>query len=513
MTSSFVPPRNPNVAGLVVVRRGETLGALCRRLGRSPADYPELVATNLSRDLDTRGPLGSCAVLAGLQEGDKLFVPAEWGAALTGLLGNAGRISDELVDTIEGFYPYQPGGPVNEQQYDGMVEVLAAWWRLQNPNNLPTSTASLAPFAKPLIEFFDAIGKFMPNNEVLAKIPWGSVPWGFVTALAKQGFPWWSLDFQKINKILISRVAPGSVKHAPPILDWSKTSFDKATLNNQKMDNTAIWAMLPKLRWDLFPDTQINAQTYKVGDNPTSWLVQQIEKLYPVSANDVPDAAIEDLFPGGGGGLDFLSCGIGKVKLAGKCYGVAAPDAGGCPTGTISYSGACIVNPCADDQTPQVDATTGITCLGGSSGTNQPGGQSVSCPPGATQLSKTSCDCKPLGALFVYDPVRNECVDCGPNTTYNSNTGECSCLPGFTPSGIDPNAPAGDNFYGCVAVALPPPVLQCGAGTKLVGGKCVPDPPPEEKKDDTTKKVVTAIGVVVGLVAVAYGLKMISKKK
>lgn len=515
---SFVPAPIDQVAGFTRVRPGESLAGVCVRFGQPVHAYRELVAANLDRELNLDGPVGFSATLAGLQEGDALFVPAWWApGGRPDLEGNRGRIGDEVIDALMQLFPNPPPG-VNGFQWAGLNKTLASWWRQKNPNAVPSSVSEVEPFASPLLEFYEAVGKDLWKYEAV-EIPWGEVPWHLVIGLAQKAFPWTSVDHKAINKLLTDWAKPGQVKHAPPVTDWSQADLSKEELDKVKMGGKDVWAFLHRLRWDLLPDLQIAQKigTYQYGQvDPTQWLSNQITAAF--SLNDdwkksQEEQDITDFWPGGN--LDLISCGPGKVKIAGKCFAFSYPTGGqDCPQGTISYSGICITNPCGSDQEAKVDLNSGIQCIGGAGGTSIPGGipgGDLVCPKGASQQG-SSCNCAPLGPGFVYDPFANECVDCGPNTGYDAKSGQCFCLPGFIPANTVPGAPAGDNFYGCVKTGGtdPPPAVNCGPGTKLVNGQCVPveiqKKTEEKQKDEGYGKFAVAGGVIIGLLAVGWAI-------
>ena len=442
----FVPAPIRAIAGFAVVHRGETIVDLCRRFGRPASDYPDLVAANLHLELDLRGPQGYCAVLAGLREGDEIHIPAAWvgSSRRSDVRGRAGTLSDEVTDAIALLYPYAQNVPL--PYYKAVVATLGAWWRQSHPGQSPTSKADLEPLGGPALQWMELIGKKLPLSTV-EKIAWGSIPFGFVTALGKRGFQWFMVNPDAINELLATNIPLGTVEHGPAVQDFTKATFNAKTLQDAGLDQAKSWEVLSRLRWDLLPDLDIDPQEYS-GGNSQNWLAHRIQAyINGLAAQDTQPGSPSDLPPG----VDILSCGLGKVKLGGQCYGLVAPTAGGCPAGSQGYGPLCIVNPCAGGQTMQIDAG-GITCLG-AGGPAKPPGTGPTCPKGAEQVNQ-SCNCSPLGPRFVYDPIRNECVDCGPNASFNANDGQCFCNPGYQQASDMPGT-------GCVAIPSkqpPPPV-------------------------------------------------------
>lgn len=491
----LVPQKISHVAGFTRVKPGESLAAVCGRFGQPVSSYTELVGANLHRELDLSGPPEMVATLAGIREGDVLYIPAGWvRGSRVDLEGGAGLIADELVDLIANLYPNVTNLPPDK--YKVLVETLGGWWRADHPGDMNPTKAQLNGYANSLLSWYDAIGKQLTSN-IAERIPWAQVPWAFIAAMAKENFAWWAIDADKINTMLKTRVVPGTAKHLPQIKQWDQSVWDKASLHAQHMDETALWVALTKFRWDLFPDGAINPTTFKYGMNAQDWLVDQINKIYP-NWNEDAAKANQDTIPGNV--IDFLSCGVGKVKIGGQCYGVVPANAQGtCPGGSIFYSGVCVQTPCGATEQASVDPAKGIICAatGGGGGPPASGG----CPKGAT-ATNGSCDCTPLGPGYSYDPKDNSCNFCGPNSVYNSNDGFCYCVAGYV---NDPNSD-----MGCIKAGgdAPPPV-QCGAGTKLVGGQCVPDEKPTQEKKEgfSGGQVAVGVGVLLGLVAVAYKLR------
>ncbi len=549
----LVPQKISHVAGFTRVKPGESLAAVCGRFGQPVSSYTELVGANLHRELDLSGPPEMVATLAGIREGDVLYIPAEWvRRSRVDLEGGAGVIADELVDQIANLYPNVANLPPDK--YKVLVETLGGWWRADHPGDMNPTKAQLNGYANSLLSWYDAIGKQLTSN-IAERIPWAQVPWAFIAAMAKENFPWWTVNADKINTMLKTRVVPGTAKHLPQIKHWDQSVWDKASLHAQHMDETALWTALTKFRWDLFPDGAINPTTFKFGMNAQDWLVDQINKVYPNWNADAAEANQDTA-------IDFLSCGLGKVKIGGQCYGVVPANAqGGCPAGSIFYSGVCVQTPCGATEQASVDPTKGIICAAAGGGPSAGG-----CPPGAIAVNG-SCDCTPLGPGYSYDPKDNSCNFCGPNSVYNTNDGNCYCVAGyiFDPSGAPgciksgggcppgatetngscdctplgpgysydpkdnscnfcgPNSVYNTNDGNCYCVAgyvfdpsgAPGCIKEgggsnpCGAGTKLVNGQCVPDEKPtQEKKEGVSAgQVAVGVGVLLGLVAVAYKLR------
>lgn len=477
----FVPRLQRNIAGFAVVQRGETLADLCRRFGRPASDYPELVGANLHRELHREGPEGYSAVLAGLTEGDQINIPQGWvgHAQRSDVHGPRGTLRDEVSDAIAFAYPYAQNIPL--PYYKNTLALLSAWWRQGHPGSVPTKD-QIAPFGGPALQWMEIVGKNLPLSTV-EKIPWGGLPGGFLYKLGAQGFPWSKVNVDKINETLAKNIPLGTVQHGKTVSDWSKAVFDAGTLQKAGLHVPAAWETVAGLRWDLLPDQSIDPTSYKVGTDPNAWLTEKI-----LAYVGQQGSASQDTMPLPGDlppGVDIVSCGLGKVKIGGQCYGLVAPTAQGCPAGSQGYGPLCIVSPCGAGQQMQIDAT-GIACIG-QGGVTKPDGEGPTCPKGAEQVNK-SCNCLPLGPRFVYDPIRNECVDCGPNASFNANDGQCFCNPGYQQASDMP-----------------------GTGCVKIGGDA-PPPPPDKKNQteapsNTTAKAIVGAGVVLALLAVILRIK------
>lgn len=476
----FVPPSLRFVAGVAVLQRGETLADLCRRFGRPVTDYPDLVAANLQRELDLSGPQGYCATLAGLHEGDQLYIPASWvgGARRSDVRGQGGTLRDEVSDSIEQLFPYAQNIPL--PYYKAVVATIGAWWRQSHPGKAPTSQAELEPYGGPALQWMELIGKKL-NLSTVEKLAWGSIPFGFVTALGKRGFQWYLVNPDAINELLAKNIPLGSVEHGPVVKDFTKSTFSAKTLQAAGLDQAKSWEVLARLRWDLLPDMDIDPAEYN-GGNPQQWLANKIT-AYVVNGGfqqGSQDTQPSDLPPG----VDIVSCGLGKVKIGGQCFGLVPPTASGCPDGSQGYGPLCIVNPCSGGQQMQIDPATGVSCIGGG-GTTKPDGQGPTCPKGAEQVNK-SCNCTPLGQRFVYDPIRNECVDCGPNASFNPNDGLCFCLPGYKQASDTPGT-------GCVEIKESKPIDKPATTTPA--------------SSNTTAKWIVGGGAFLALLAALLRLK------
>lgn len=90
--SAEAPQRPPGLREITTVRRGEGLANIARRLGRPPAadgqSIRELQEENVPSGPDnvqwskapvTQGALKKAGRRAGLNPGDRLFVPPSWG--------------------------------------------------------------------------------------------------------------------------------------------------------------------------------------------------------------------------------------------------------------------------------------------------------------------------------------------------------------------------------------------------------------------------------------------------
>lgn len=497
--TSAIPPLCRRVAGTTPLHPGDTLPHVCARFGQPPAAYRDLVAANLHRELRTDLPDGVVATLTGLSQGDSLYVPASWVGSLDAqrayhqrgvLHGAPAELSDAVDDKVIALLgPNDPTGPLTMDAYKDLMGTLAAWWRQAKPNTLPNSKQELSPFAPPLKAFWQLIGKDLTPGTA-PQIPWGEMPFLWIVELSQRGFDWSKVDKNIVNKRLITLIPPGGVKHGPRIKDWSKAKFDPETIAKTKMF-APQWQVLGRFRWDLLPETMINPNNYN-GQDPTTWLVQQINQTLGSLNNAQPGQADVSLGP-----LDLISCGMGQVKLGGSCYGLAPIGLdGSCPAGSLKYSTVCVVSPCQPGQIATVSAQ-GVSCSGngqpqpgnGQPGNGQPQPGGPQCPKGANPVG-VSCDCSPLGPLFVYDPINSLCVNCGPNAVYNAQTGECGCVAGASAP------PGGALGSGCVMDnnTTPPVVVE---KTNTV----------EKNEMSTGTKVVIGVGVVLGLIAAISKLK------
>ncbi len=403
MTTSYIPAAVPRGAS-VKLKRGDTLGAVIEHFRRPLSDYHELVGANLHHELDVRGPRGLCATLAGLKEGQILFIPASWVAEpQSGLDG----LGDELEHNLATLIPFNPQNPqgVTMAQYLEQLAVLAGWWRQEHPNELPTSMADLKPYVKAVGTWWNTYGSKLPQG-VAKNIQWGAVNWPTLARWALAGFPLASLHAGPINALLAKSVAPGQFPRTDETPKWTQVDFSVLG----KVLSPEAMASVPTLRWDLLPAEQIDIKQYKQGMDPTDFMVGQLNKLLGVTPSG-------DVSPGSPGG----------------------------PKPTV-------------------------------------------CPKGASPVPG-SCDCTLLGAGFVYDPTRNQCVNCGNNTTYDATTGDCLCNAGFVFT-TDPKQ------IGCVAIPTNPDKT-----TVVV-------PPPEETP--LWQKAAVVVGVAAA--SVAATLAFLKKK-
>lgn len=484
---TFVPLPARAIAGQTRVLPGESLAGLCHRLGQPLNAYPELVGANLHLPLTGNGvPAGQSVVFASLQAGDSLNVPASWertrfGAShLQGLEGAPGALVDAVTEVIVKTYPYDPKSGLSLPQYSANAAVLAAWWRDMHPNQTPTA-ADLAKFVGAAVAWWTNVGQHI-GAEAATKIPFGEAPLAQIGELYSLGVPLVNnLDKAKINEALAKVVSVGQFPRKDEPIDWttlSDASFQQLTKIGFKAGE---WAELADLRWDLLPVDQILERVksgkakFTAGQDMTAWLLKEIGEVVKAAAGIAADIDI-----------DLLSCGPGKIKIGGKCYGLAGPPgAGGCPAGSILYMGQCIQTGCQPGDTAEI-GPGGIVCTPGGGGGKEPPVPPTDekpCPPQGVKKNG-KCDCtEKMGPTAQLDEKLWLCVDCGPNATHKQGTTECECLPGFVPN------PSGAEGSGCVPA----------------GGTVIKPPPPAEDPYKTAKTVglvlLAALGIGVGLKA------------
>ena len=498
-------------AGQTIVNKGDTVATILGRFRRPASDYTQLTAANLGHPLTMAGLPPGVQPRVVTKEGMRLNIPRQWLSLEAEavfrkqghLVGQAGLLGDAIEDAVKALAPYVPTPNVTEAQYNDAMATLAGWFRRDSPDQIPT-VELLKPYMPTFMQYRQNVLTKLPVG-TSGKVPWGAIPiFGLSNWWTQAKFPLDKVNWPVVNGVLVGKVPPGKFPQNEMGSSWAGVDFSAEGVA-QKNLSPAFFVMLTQPRWDLLPLQQIDPTTYKGGD-PTAWLVKEINKLVGYQADDgMQEAQALPAVP------DFMGCGFGKVGLGGKCYGVVPPGIDGkCPSEAISYGGVCVVSPCPAGSMATV-TSGGIICeqpgpVGpggtpsnqGGGGQQQGGGTEIGpglgCPLGAVPLGTTSCNCKPLGDRFVYEAIGNVCVDCGPNSSWNSNTQGCQCDPGHVPN---PDSKA--SGAGCVAVA----------GTSTA-------PPGQQQPPVTTTKIITQDspstfakvmgvgGLLVGGLAVAY---------
>jgi hypothetical protein len=484
---TFVPLPVAAVAGTVRVQRGETLAGLCSRLGQPLHAYRELVGANLHYPMTGDGvPAGCSVVFSDLSEGDELYVPASWqprGSHLGGLEGAPGMLGDGTSDAMAVFFPYNPQSGLSKEHWADNIAVLSAWWRDDHKNGAaPASIADVAPYSQAAVSWWKNVGsKLTPG--VARNIPFGQFPLNRLLAAAKSGLPIARLvNADKLNATLQALVKPGQFPQKAEKNNWKLATDGTFQTIEASGFMPVDWKGLANgIRWDLLPLDQIlervaAGKTKWTGDM-TDWLIGEVKALtgQPAASGDIQ--------------IDLLSCGPGKISVAGKCYGYAGPanPLTGCPAGSVQYMGHCIQTDCKPGDTAEI-TPAGVVCTppgGGVPPTDKP------CPPQGVKKPDGSCDCKEkMGPTAELDDKLWLCVDCGPNATHKPGTTDCDCLPGYVPH------PSGAEGSGCVQKGGP------GGGTD---NKAIEKP--SAGGWSTGEKAIAAL---VG-VAAAFGLAKAAK--
>lgn len=271
MRHNFVPvvPRRV-LARPLVLRAGDTPWSIAQAFGRGWSGYAELVGANLDLPLfDDKMPPGHAATLAGLTEGQELWLPASWAPRIHRAGGNAtlrdvpdllrGYVTGLLLQRIDLIQKAGHVLPFQEGHYERIINAATTWFRQSYPNTAPTD-ALLEPFLKSAIMWTTKWGLLIPQADA-DQLPWGEVPW-LQVPWAK--VPWTDVDWAAIRQWVQANMPLGAVQNQLFLTNWSQANWHGKSWANVPWAHVP-WATVP---WSLIPWQAIDWDAIWQAPNP-----------------------------------------------------------------------------------------------------------------------------------------------------------------------------------------------------------------------------------------------------